>query len=214
MTEVEALAADLLDRAQGRGRFVFAIAGPPAAGKSTLAEGLLAALEAQAPGLAALVPMDGYHLDNAVLVARGLLARKGAPMTFDVGGLRRDLARIRAGGEDVLVPVFDRRLDLARAGARVVGAAQPIVLVEGNYLLLDRAPWDALGEFFDRTLLIRVPEAELRRRLIARWHEYEVSAEAAIARAEGNDLPNALTVARDSREPDVVWEDGRLISHR
>jgi pantothenate kinase len=208
VTAVDALAAHLLDRAAGRGRFLFAIAGAPGAGKSTLADALLAALELAAPGRAALVPMDGYHFDNAVLIERGLLARKGSPATFDVDGLVRDLARIRAGGQDVAVPVFDRGLDLARAAARVIRAAQPLVLVEGNYLLLERAPWNALAPLFDATLLVRVPEAELRRRLVERWLTHGLGHEAAVNRAEGNDLPNAALVGAESRAADVLWEDG------
>jgi pantothenate kinase len=196
------LAATLLDRAEGRGRFVVAIAGAPGAGKSTLSEALMQAREAAAPGRAALVPMDGYHLDNAVLAARGLLPRKGAPMTFDVDGLARDLARIRAGGRDVVVPVFDRELDLARAGARVIAAERALILVEGNYLLLDEPPWTGLAPLFDATLFLRVPEAELRRRLIDRWLGHGLAPEAALARAEGNDLPNAALVARRSRPAD------------
>ena len=77
------------------------------------------------PGEAALMPMDGYHFDNAILVERGLLPRKGAPQTFDVDGLARDLERLRAGGREVIVPVFDRKLDLARAGARAIRPEQP-----------------------------------------------------------------------------------------
>ena len=107
-------------RAAGRARYVFAIAGAPGSGKSTLAETLLAALEAEAPGAAALMPMDGFHLDNAVLDARGLRARKGAPETFDVDGLSVALDRVRAADRPVAVPVFDRVLDLARAGAVVI----------------------------------------------------------------------------------------------
>lgn len=202
---LRALAADVLERAAGRRRYVLAIAGAPGAGKSTLAEALLAALEAQAPGRAALVPMDGFHLDNAVLDARGLRPRKGAPQTFDVDGLAAALARVRAADRPVAVPVFDRDLDLARAGGRIVGPDQPVVLVEGNYLLLRDAPWDGLAGLFDRTLFLEVPEDELARRLVARWLGHGMGSEAARARAEGNDLPNARLVAARSRPADVVW---------
>jgi pantothenate kinase len=202
---VDALAAELVGRAAGRARYVVAIAGAPGAGKSTLAEALIVALEARAPGRAALVPMDGYHYDNAVLAERGQLARKGAPETFDAEGLARDLARIRAGGAEVAVPVFDRALDLARAGARVVTPAQALVLVEGNYLLLDRPPWTALAPFFDLTLAIEVPMPELRRRLIERWRFHGLDPARAEARADGNDLPNARLVIEGSRPADIRW---------
>jgi pantothenate kinase len=208
MADVAALAADLIARAEGRARFVVAIAGPPGAGKSTLCDALLAALERQAPGAAVLVPMDGYHYDNAVLEAMGLLARKGAPATFDVGGLAADLGRIAAGEDSVAVPVFDRRLDLARAGARLVRREHRIVVVEGNYLLLDDEPWRGLAGRFDRTVFLDVPEERLRQRLVARWLEHGLDAEAARARAESNDLPNANLVLTGSVPADVVWPAG------
>jgi pantothenate kinase len=200
---VEALADALLARDAGAGRLVLAVAGPPGAGKSTLAQALTDALERARPGIAALVPMDGFHLDNAVLEARGLLARKGAPATFDLAGYRAALTRIRAGEEEVAVPTFDRGLDLARAV--VVGLGHRIVVTEGNYLLLDRAPWLGLAPLFDRTLFLSVPEDVLRERLIQRWLDQGLSPEGALARAEANDLPNARLVMRSSRPADDVW---------
>lgn len=202
---LDALARDLLGRAAAGTRYMVAIAGAPGAGKSTLAEALHARCEAEAPGWAALVPMDGFHLDNAVLEARGLRARKGAPQTFDAAGLACALERIRQSREPVAVPTFDRALDLARAGARIVAPEQALVLVEGNYLLIEDAPWAALGALFDATIFLDVPEPELRRRLIARWLRHGLDPAAAERRAETNDLPNARLVMARSRPADLVW---------
>lgn len=202
---LDSLAEDLLRRASGRARYIFAIAGSPGSGKSTFSSALLDALEARAPGAAALVPMDGYHFDNTILDEQGLRARRGSPPTFNVDGLAHDLARIRIGGRDVAVPVFDRSLDLARANARIIRADQSMILVEGNYLLLDTKPWSELKPLFDRTLMLRVPEAELHRRLIERWMGYGLTSAAAGQRAEENDLVNARLVMTGSRPADVIW---------
>ena len=198
---LERLAEDLIARAEGRARYVVAIAGAPASGKSTLSEELLAALERALPGQAALLPMDGYHFDDAVLDELGFRARKGAAHTFDVDGLERDLARVRAGGRDVVVPVFDRSLELARAAARLIRPAHRIVLVEGNYLLLDRPPWDRLAQYFDRTLFLDVPVPELRRRLVERWRSHGRDPVASQAWIDSNDMPNAEAVAKRVHGP-------------
>jgi pantothenate kinase len=204
MQTAEDIAAGIVERAGDLRRIIVALAGPPCAGKSTLSEHLLAALPA---GEAALVPMDGFHFDNAVLDAMGLRNRKGAPETFDCAGLGAALLRIRSGEEDVAVPVFDREADLARAGAAIIPGDIRLILVEGNYLLLDRAPWSELAPLFDLTIFIDVPMAELERRLLARWIDLGRSAEAARGWVEGNDLPNARLVIEGSRQADVVWSN-------
>lgn len=193
----EQLAAEIAARAGGRARFLVALAGAPGAGKSTLAQALAAALPA-----ARVVPMDGFHYDNAVLRVRGLLGRKGAPETFDAGGLLNLLGRLREPGE-VAIPVFDRAADLARAGGEVVTDADRILIVEGNYLLLDAQPWARMRPLFDLTVFIEVPEAELEARLIRRWRDHGLDEAAARARAQGNDIPNARLVARGSGPADL-----------
>lgn len=183
----------------GGARRIIAIAAPPGAGKSTLAKALVRRLNAGGP-VAALVPMDGFHLDNAVLEDRGLLTRKGAPETFDAAGFRGVLERIRRDdGAEVAIPRFDPRRDIAIAGAAVVVPEHRIVVCEGNYLLLKAAPWDALAALWDLTVWVEVPDTELKRRLVQRWLDHGMDPDAAEARAEGNDMRNARLIRTGSR---------------
>jgi pantothenate kinase len=197
------LAATIRAKAQAQGRFLTALAGPPGAGKSTLAAELVAALGQGAKA----VPMDGFHYDDAVLIARGARARKGAPDTFDVAGFRHLLTRLRSEDE-VAIPLFDRDLEISRAGADIVGPDDRILIVEGNYLLLNEAPWPDLAPLFDLTIWIDVPEAELDRRLMARWAHYGKNPDQARAWIDGNDMPNIRRVVAGSRPADLVIRQG------
>ncbi len=196
----QALADLIRTRSAGRqGRFLTALAGPPGAGKSTLAAAVVAAIGAGARA----VPMDGFHYDDAVLNDLGLRARKGAPETFDVDGFAHLLRRL--GTEDrVAIPVFDRSLELSRAGAEIVGPGDRLLVVEGNWLLLDEAPWAGLAPLFDLTVWIDVPEAELDRRLLDRWAHYGKTPDQARAWIDGNDMPNIRRCVAGSRRADVV----------
>lgn len=202
--------ADLLEtRAAGGGRVIAAIAGAPGSGKSTLAEKLVGKLNARQPGLAAVLPMDGYHYDDLYLVPAGLRPRKGAPMTFDVGGLYHTLKRLRARDEDeVAVPVFDRKIEIARAGARLIPKDTPVIVVEGNWLLLNQAPWDRLRPMFDVTVMVEVPEHVLRSRLRGRWERLGLSETEIIEKLEENDLPNGRWVRDGSVAADHVIRNG------
>ena len=194
---------DVRGRAGFGTRVLVAFAGPPGAGKSTIAEALVRRLGENA----AILPMDGFHLDNAVLDARGLRSRKGAPATFDVAGFAAIAARVRSDKGAVMVPVFDRRLDLARAGGREIAPHHRTVVVEGNYLLLDEAPWPSIARLFDATVFLKVPETVVEERILARWRRYGLDERAAKARALENDIPNARHVMRNSRGADLVLDE-------
>lgn len=185
--------ADRLVAAQGPARRIVAVAGAPGSGKSTFAERLRDAVGDRIA--AEVVPMDGFHYDDMVLEARGWRPRKGAPHTFDVDGFGAALDRLRADdGRDVAIPVFDRAIEIARAGARIVTPEARLLIVEGNYLLLDDPDWAPLRDRFDTTVFLDVPEAEIERRLIQRWEGYGMDEAAVDAKLRENDLPNALLV--------------------
>lgn len=189
---VNALSERIQPLRDGPARVIVAICGPPGSGKSTLADELARRLNAQKCETA-IVQQDGFHLDNRVLEARGELSRKGAPQTFDSAGFVHLVRRLKERA-DVAVPIFDRNRDIAVAGARVIPASAEVVIVEGNYLLFDDAPWFNLAPIWTLSVRLDVPMPELRARLIQRWLKYGLSSAAATGRATSNDLPNAQAV--------------------
>jgi pantothenate kinase len=199
MSQIATLAATIFKRAGKARRFVVAIAGPPGSGKSTLAESLREVLPDSA-----VVALDGFHYDDAVLERRGQRSRKGAPETFDYAGFAVLLQRLRRGEPDIAIPVFDRTIELSRAGAEIVEEKTRFILVEGNYLLLDEAPWSGLAEAFDFTIFLDVPRAQLEDRLLTRWAEHGRPDEDARAWVSSNDMPNVDRVLSRRRDPDLV----------
>lgn len=202
MSEIASVAATIFRNATGARRFIVAIAGPPGAGKSTFSELLRELLP---EGSAVVIQMDGFHLDDEILRQRGLERRKGAPETFDYAGFEHLLRRIRQGEPDIAVPVFDRETEIARAGAAVVGADVKFVLVEGNYLLLDEAPWSGLAPLLDFGIFLDVPREDIERRLLQRWSEHGKSEEEARDRLTSSDLPNVDRVLQKRRKADLVF---------
>lgn len=188
-------------------RSLIALTGAPGSGKSRLAEELAEALNTRMAGSAMVVPMDGFHYDDALLEARGLKARKGAPETFDVAGLLHLLTRLKTREPETAIPLFDRALELSRAGAAVVPERVRYVLVEGNYLALTTEPWRELYPLFDLTLHLHVPEHELRDRLTRRWEKYGIDPAEITRRVEENDLPNGRFIAANMRPADLLITD-------
>ena len=181
-------------------RSIVAVAGAPGSGKSTFAEVIVDALNTETAGSAAILPMDGFHFDDIVLEERGHRPRKGAPHTFDIGGFRSALDRLKRNDEPfVASPVFDRSIEIARAGARIIEKTTPIIVVEGNYLLLDDPDWKPLRRFFDVSAYLDEPESILKERLTNRWIGLGLEGEAFRAKMEDNDLPNVRLVLEKGR---------------
>jgi pantothenate kinase len=210
MTEIdyETLRQVILDRGQSK-RSLTALAGPPASGKSHIANALCRDLNKYSPDSAVVLPLDGYHLDDALLEKQGMRDRKGAPHTFDIAGFIHILQRISLGDEiDIAVPVFDRSLELSRAAGRLIPRTARHILVEGNYLLLDQPEWRDLASFFTTTVMITAPRSLLERRLMQRWQN--LSPTQAREKCESNDLPNADLVMNSSMSTEFNLITGDL----
>jgi pantothenate kinase len=187
-------------------RTIVAVAGPPAVGKSTFAKKLVDTLNASRPGTAALLAMDGFHLDNSVLHELNIFERKGAPDSFDFYGFKSVLERMRDRTIEHYVPTFDRTRDIAIGASGVVASSAKIVVVEGNYLLLDKDPWRQLSKVFDYKIFIEASVTELKRRLVFRWMDNGYDAKGAQERASVNDIPNAELISTCRLASDVTWQ--------
>jgi pantothenate kinase len=185
-------------------RRILGITGAPGSGKSTLA---VALVESLAPA-ALLVPMDGFHLANQELERLGRRDRKGAADTFDAGGYIALLRRLR-DPEDALVyaPEFRREIEEPIACAVPVPREVPLIVTEGNYLLIDREPWSPVAGLLDESWYLEPPDDVRVDRLVARHEAFGKEPAAARAWALGTDQHNAELIARTRDRADLVVRD-------
>jgi pantothenate kinase len=204
----------VLGLVSGGRRALLGITGPPGAGKTTFADTLADLLSRQPPvgmtaGWVARVPMDGYHLADLELDRLDRRGRKGAPDTFDVAGYGALLERLAQDRDEVVyAPSFERDLEQPIAGSIAVPPSARLVITEGNYLLLDAGGWERVRAPLDEVWFLDIPDAERRRRLIARHERFGKSSDAAQAWTDGTDQRNAELVGGTAARADLrVWSD-------
>jgi pantothenate kinase len=205
LRSIDAVVSAIADAAEPGRRILIAIAGSPGAGKSTIAADVVARLPD-----AALLPMDGFHLPQSRLVELGRRDRMGAPDTFDVDAFLSTLAALRSpdsfgnSGNRVPIPGFDREIEEPIPDAASIFPEFSTVVVEGNYLLLDRDGWERAAPLFDLTFFVQVDRDLRITRLIARHERFGKSPEDARAWALGPDETNARLIEVTAGRADHV----------
>ena len=202
--KLQTLADHIVEMAADKPRYIFAIAGAPGSGKSTIAQSLQQFIRENHQRSCQIVAMDGFHLDNQELIQRDLHDVKGAPQTFDLEGFGKLLADIKSNQSKIYAPIFDRDIDAVVENALEVSTDTQIILVEGNYLLLKQPGWQQLAQYYDSSVYLEVPMALLRERLVERWLSQNLDIDVAITKAEHNDLPNAKLVINESNAADIT----------
>ena len=198
---LEALVERARSLAAGGTRRILGITGAPGAGKSTAAEAIARALE----GKAALVGMDAFHLANKVLDSQASRDRKGAPETFDPWGYANLLRRLKSDPAPVIyAPAFDRGLEESLGGAVPVGRDVPLVITEGNYLLVDTEEWRAGRHLMDQVWYLETEDDERKTRLVRRHQAFGKPRSEAEAWALGSDQRNADIVEATRERADLI----------
>ncbi|MEU6575634.1 nucleoside/nucleotide kinase family protein [Streptomyces sp. NPDC046805] len=204
---MDALVARAL-RLAGARRALLGIVGEPGAGKSTLAEQLWARLEDERPGLAVAVSMDGFHLAQKVIEARGQAARKGTIDTFDADGFLALLRRTRLETDNsVWWPEFTRELEDPVAGAIEVAARHRLVIVDGNFLLSTQGSWRHVKGQLDETWFLDAAAGARRERLARRYIRYGFTPEAAHAKAGGVDEDTSALIRGTASRADLALRE-------
>jgi pantothenate kinase len=188
------LATTLLSRRTSPSRLMTAVAGPPGSGKTAFATILVAVVNAEAgEDVAVLVGLDGWHYPNDYLATHYVDRVKGAPETFNAAEAGRCLSEIR-GGRHVSFPVYSRRLHEPISGRGSVDSRHKIVIVEGNYLLMDEGPWRRVRELFDVRIFISAPREILVASLTERHQRGGKTPDATARHIGAVDIPNARRV--------------------
>lgn len=182
-------------------RFVLGIVGEPGAGKSTVSAYVAGALGTRA----AVVPFDGFHFANALLLGTELRDRKGAIDTFDLAGYRLLIQRLWKDDEVVVyAPAYYRELEEPIAASIAIPRSADIIITEGNYLLCDHPDLDGIRPMLDEVWYVEADPQARRRRLVDRHIRFGKTPAEAVAWATGSDEANARAIRATRHRADLI----------
>ncbi len=203
----------LLQEASTEKRFIVAIAGPPGSGKSIFTTVLAKTIDILNKGeISVCIGLDGWHYSNEYLDTKTIIHNgeptvlrkiKGSSETFDVAAALQTIMAIKEGKE-IDFPIYSRQLHEPIASGGTVRKRQQIILIEGNYLLLDDPPWDKFKDLFNTAIFLEVDPAGILSGLKERHLRGGKTIEFTESHIQNVDLPNILKVLPSIKNAQVI----------
>ncbi len=195
---------ETLSNSPGKDRYFLGITGCPAAGKSMLAINLKDEINFRTEDhLAAVVPMDGFHLPNRILKERKLTKVKGAPETFDADSFVKLINRLHEfPGQSIMCPAYDRKIHDPVKNSIAIKPCNRLIIVEGNYLLLKVPPWNTIPTKMNEVWYIDTPLKTVKERLLNRHIAGGAGKDEAERKIASVDLPNVELVKKTRSSAD------------
>ena len=205
MPKINKIINFIKEKSKNKKTFV-GIVGAPCSGKSTISKQLIKILNKDS-NIASLLSMDGFHYDNKILKNKNMLDKKGSYKSFDVIGFLSCIKVLKQAKYNISVPIFDRKKDITIANTKIIKKNTKIVLIEGNYLLLNKKYWQKISSFLDISIFLDVDMKTLKQRAINRWIYYGLKQKEAKKRVINNDMKNTKIMRKYSKKANFILKN-------
>ncbi|KAH3670391.1 hypothetical protein OGAPHI_000906 [Ogataea philodendri] len=203
---------ELYEKKSAGERVIVAVCGSPGSGKTSVTNIIIDRFNSRhGRPIGLVVPQDGFHYSMKELMGMDdpqlMVARRGAEFTFDAQKLVELVRRIKAHpSEMIYAPSFDHKLKDPVNDAIKISPEKKVILVEGNYVCLEKEPWNVISKLVDTRWMVAANLDQIRERIIKRHLEAGISStrEEAEARTDHNDMVNGEYIRNNSCDVDLI----------